>query len=429
MQYLEKNEHDLIEQSFYRNIVVSGAGLVALYSVFFLYFEAYAAAIVCAVTLLVVVPIILYFNRKNKLYASRMLTVIAFSGCTFFLGMAQRNLNHGEYYYLPAMMLSLLLYKPEQKNEIAFSLFLPILCWIGLNILPNPLENSGLLPPSTFPYNAVSMANFIGAAGFVYILLRFYLQSALLSQKVEIENEHRLLIASKLASIGELATGIAHEINNPLSVIVGRSQILKTKLAGIDNSNEDFISCRQNLDKIEETAALITKIVRGLNHFSRDSDEDDKKAHSVQEIIGYALELCEDRIKSKNIELKLNNNIDCNILCREVQITQILINLINNSIDAIENNAERWIEISLYKNTDKIKISVKDSGNGIPTHVAEKMMQPFFSTKQTGKGIGLGLSISKSIAESHDGKLTYDFQSENTKFDLELPIHPRPNGH
>ncbi len=421
IKYLKNNEHDLIEQIFYQNIVFSGAGLVFLYSIFYFYYEAYAAVLVCAACLVILVPTILYFNRKNQLYVSRMLTVVGFSGSTFLLGLSQRNLNHGEYYFLPAMMLSLLLYKPEQKNEIAFSLFLPILCWLSLNVLPNPLENSSLLSPTNFPYKFVSMANFIGAAGFVYIILRFYLQSVIRSRKLESESEHKLLIASKLASVGELATGIAHEINNPLSVIVGRTQILKNKLAEKNFSTED-VTIKQNLEKIEETAALITKIVRGLNHFARDPEEDEKSLHPVQDIIGYAIELCEDRVKSKNIKVILNKSINCSILCREVQITQILINLINNSIDAIENDETRWIEISLNKNTDKVKISIKDSGKNIPKQVTEKMMQPFFSTKQSGKGIGLGLNISKSLAEAHDGTLTYDENSTNTKFDLELPL-------
>jgi signal transduction histidine kinase len=416
----ENYEH--IKKAFYKNIVISGTSILFIYTVLYFYFQAYFAAISCLFIIFISVPTMLFLVKGKAAYSARMLTVISINLCLTTIALGLRNQVNSEYFYLPAMMLSLLLYEPEQKNEIAFSIFLPVISWISLNIFPNPLEGTMWLSPPNFPYKSFSVLNFVGATFLTYLFLRFYLQSILKSRQIEIANEHKLMIASKMASLGELATGIAHEINNPLSIIVGRTQILKSKVEDFKAMrSEDLESCVQNLTKIEETANLIAKIIRGLNAFSRNTENDPMTMHSVRTIIDFAIDLCEDRLKSNQITITVREGRDTDILCRDVQITQVLVNLINNSIDAVDGLQEKWIEISASITPKKVVISVKDSGKGIAPHLVDKIMQPFFSTKEIGKGIGLGLSISKGIAESHNGKISYDPLCENTKFDLELP--------
>lgn len=416
----ENYEH--IKKAFYKNIVISGTSILLIYTVLYIYFKAYFAAMACIFIILFSVPTMLYLVKKQAAYSARILTVLSINVCITTIALGLRNQVNSEYFYLPAMMLSLLLYEPEQKNEIAFSIFLPVISWISLNIFPNPLEGSAWLSPQNFPYKSFSILNFVGATFLTYLFLRFYLQSILKSRQIEIANEHKLMIASKMASLGELATGIAHEINNPLSIIVGRTQILKSKVEDLKTLRpEELESCVQNLTKIEETANLIAKIIRGLNAFSRNTENDPMTLHSVRTIINFAIDLCEDRLKSNQINIKVREGRDAEIFCRDVQITQVLVNLINNSIDAIDGLSEKWIEVSVSVTPKKVVISVQDSGKGIAPHLIDKIMQPFFSTKEIGKGIGLGLSISKGIAESHDGKISYDPLYENTKFDLELP--------
>ena len=411
-----------IKKAFYRNIVISGTSILSIYTVLYFYFQAYFAAIACIFTIFISVPIMLLLVKRKATYSVRLLTVISINFCITTIALGLRNQVNSEYFYLPAMMLSLLIYEPEQKNEIAFSIFLPIFSWISLNIFPNPLEGTQWLSPLNFPYKSFSVLNFVGATFLTYLFLRFYLQSILKSRQIEIANEHKLMISAKMVSLGELATGIAHEINNPLSIIVGRTQILKSKVESFKAMREEELeSCSQNLTKIEETANLIAKIIRGLNAFSRNTENDPMTLHSVKAIINFAIDLCDDRLKSNLITIEVRDGRDAEILCRDVQITQVLVNLINNSIDAVDKLEEKWIEISVSVTSKKVIISVIDSGKGIAPHLIDKIMQPFFSTKQIGKGIGLGLSISKGIAESHNGKISYDPLYENTKFDLELP--------
>jgi signal transduction histidine kinase len=105
-----------------------------------------------------------------------------------------------------------------------------------------------------------------------------------------------------------------------------------------------------------------------------------------------------------------------------VQIAQVLLNLIRNSCDAIERGAEKWIRIAVTRLPDSIEISVSDSGRGIPENVREKIFQPFFTTKEVGRGTGLGLSVSKGIVEAHGGTITLDTKSTHTRFVVTLPL-------
>ena len=109
------------------------------------------------------------------------------------------------------------------------------------------------------------------------------------------------------------------------------------------------------------------------------------------------------------------------IECRSVQMVQILVNLINNSHDAIENLEDRWIRLEAVDYGEFIELAVVDSGPGIPFEIQQKVMQPFFTTKEVGKGTGLGLSIARGIAQSHKGTLSIDNNCPNTRIVMTLP--------
>lgn len=419
---LSKNNLAQADSQFLKNIVVSGAIVVGAYIGLNLYFQAYLSAIVSCITLFLLIPIVLYLQKKELYIYSKIALVFTGSFSIIMSSYGHKAQGQTEYYFLPIMMLSLILFEPRQKKLVAFSLFLPTLTWLFLKFAPNPFANSALLPSDDFPYNYFSIFNFIGASCLTYMFLNHYSRAITKSKQIEIENEHKLLTASKMTSLGELANGIAHEVNNPLSVIIGRTQLLKSKVENMNVGENETAACMQSLNKIQDTAELITKIIKGLSAFSRDSDNDPMTSHSIKRIVQYAVELCEDRIKATGIKIRLEHKTNLRITCRDVQIVQVLVNLINNAIDAIEKLPDKWIEITSYSDSRHIFIAVVDSGSGIPAALTEKIMQPFFSTKETGKGIGLGLSISKGIIETHGGQLSYDSTSANTRFVVELPV-------
>jgi PAS domain S-box-containing protein len=229
--------------------------------------------------------------------------------------------------------------------------------------------------------------------------------------------EAKLSESGRRSALGVMAGGIAHEINNPLGIIVGKTYLLKSKLmAGtLDiNAVKDF-------EKIESTVERIAKIIKSLKTYSRNAEDDPLVYANISEIISDSLVLCTDRFKNHGIELKVSCDTSYEVECRPAQISQLLVNVLNNSFDAIQNLPHRWIDIAVHIDDSNYKISVTDSGNGIPSTIAGKIMLPFYSTKEFGKSMGLGLSTALGIAESHNGQLEYDGQSKNTRFVLTLP--------
>jgi C4-dicarboxylate-specific signal transduction histidine kinase len=175
-------------------------------------------------------------------------------------------------------------------------------------------------------------------------------------------------------------------------------------------------------DKIVQNARRIGKIVNGLRSFARDGSKDELIVENAQRVIQESIDLCVSRITNQGIEIIANlPKVEVPIRVRSVQISEVLLNLINNATDAIQNLPEKWIKISLEEKAGWVQIRVTDSGLGIPQELLGKIMEPFFTTKEVGKGTGLGLSVSKSIVEDHGGRLFYDVKSKHTSFVIEIP--------
>ncbi len=242
-----------------------------------------------------------------------------------------------------------------------------------------------------------------------------------LQKEAEISHQ-RLLHASKMSSLGEMAGGIAHEINNPTSIIIAKASRLKRL---IDSHSGDQGKIDKDLDDIILTTERIASIVKGLKTFSRDAENDPFLPTELQALVAESLALCSERIKAKDVQLKLGDIPKVILTCRSTQIAQVLVNLINNAFDAIENLSEKWIKLEVELLDHRlIRFTIGDSGEGIPEAVSQKLMQPFFTTKEVGRGTGLGLSISKGIAEAHGGTLRYNAASKNTTFEFEVAINP-----
>lgn len=227
----------------------------------------------------------------------------------------------------------------------------------------------------------------------------------------------QLIESSKMASLGEMASSMAHEINNPLTIIQGKISVIGMILNDLQVHDPMLTS---ELDKIKSTTDRIEKIVKGLRNFSRTSAHDPFEYTSLKQIMTETLDLCAQKIKAEGISLNVQEIPAVTIRCRPSQVSQVLINLLNNSRDAILNSSEKWIDINFETEKNKIIIMITDSGPGISPSIAEKMMEPFFTTKEVGKGTGLGLSISKGIVASHDGKLWLDHSHPHTRFVIEL---------
>lgn len=237
-----------------------------------------------------------------------------------------------------------------------------------------------------------------------------------------LEAEAKLVSAAKMSALGEMAGGIAHEINTPLGTI---SLLADQIQEYVQDESIDRKSIGEMITIIGNTVRRIGAIVHGLRTFSRDGSLDRLEPASVKQIVEKTLILCAEKLKYTNIKVEiLPIDGELEILCRPVQISQVLLNLINNACDAVGELTEKWITISVDRQDPDILISVTDSGEGIPAAVREKLFHPFFTTKDIGKGTGLGLSISKGILDAHQGTLSVDLACPNTRFIVRVPAAP-----
>ena len=224
---------------------------------------------------------------------------------------------------------------------------------------------------------------------------------------------------AKMAALGQMASGISHEINNPLFVVLNcASQI--TKLVQKDQIDKEKILL--NTSRIENMSVRISKIIKGLKSFSRNSAQDPFEIVSIKSILEMTLEFCHARFDSHGVQLRIHNLPQTLLKCRETQISQVLLNLLNNSFDAIQTSQEKWIEIQFTEETQFLKIAVVDSGEKIDPKILDRIMEPFFTTKSVDQGTGLGLSIAKGIIEEHGGTLQYNINAPNTTFEFTVPI-------
>lgn len=237
---------------------------------------------------------------------------------------------------------------------------------------------------------------------------------------VHLERQRAKVVSqSKMASLGEMAGGIAHEINNPLTIILNRANLLRFKVEKGSCSQKVII---EELLKIEKTVERISRIIKGLRALSRNAEHDPMSLVDLSAVIDDALSVCREKFLSRGIQFSVETESPLQIWCRPAQISQILLNLLNNAFDAIKDQGTPWIRVNAERIGSRLNLTVEDSGYGIAENIREKLMQPFFTTKEVGQGTGLGLSISKSLAEDHGGTLFYDQSSRHTRFVLELPI-------
>lgn len=223
---------------------------------------------------------------------------------------------------------------------------------------------------------------------------------------------------AKLASLGEMAAGIAHEINNPLTIIQGSASVIQ-KLVEIEPLDKATVVLLTG--KLIHTSDRISKIIRSLKSLSRSGENDPFEEVDFVKMLDQCLDICRQRCDRYEIKLKVPKfNGPVLFLAREVQISQVLMNLLSNAIDAVKNDKNAWIEVTYQFGSDALDIFVSDSGPGVPEEIRNKIMEPFFTTKEVNQGTGLGLSISKTIMHSHFGELTL-MEGTHTTFRMHLP--------
>jgi len=239
------------------------------------------------------------------------------------------------------------------------------------------------------------------------------------AQRLIVEQELMMLNTARLSALGTMASGIAHEINNPMAIISVGAEQLERCLNDPRMPDEYVATVTQT---IVRNVKRVQHIVQGLRNLSRDGAADSFLVEPVQTIVEEMLEVCQARCRDAGIALTVSPiPKDLCIECRAAQVSQVLLNLINNAYDAAKDLPDKWIRIDVEDEETTIAFAVTDSGHGLSTEIQEEVFVPFFTTKQAIGGIGLGLSISRRMVEDHHGELHVDTSTANTRFVVRLP--------
>ncbi len=251
-------------------------------------------------------------------------------------------------------------------------------------------------------------------------LLKYEIKERKQAEQVIFEQREQLIVNSKLCALGELAGGIAHEMNNPLAIVGLSAESLKEALIELPGNTSVMIPL---VDKILTMSNRMSSIVKNLLSFAQERSHDDPfEEVLVQSLITSVCDLCQQRFYSHEIAFKIGEvEKDLRIECRPNEITQVLLSLLNNAYDAIVDLSHRWVKIQVHALPSEIEIKITDSGSGISKEIRNQIFDPFFTTKAVGRGSGLGLSLSKGMIEGHQGTLELDNHCSHTCFVIRLP--------
>lgn len=289
--------------------------------------------------------------------------------------------------------------------------------------LPHDPDTEYFVTMKLIPVQTASGANF--AIVFHDMTVETNLHNKYRDQMEELKKTHaQILQADKLTTLGELTANISHEINNPLTIAAGHSEIIKdylksaaplAKLPQLQNANETVL---QSLERVNQ-------IIKNMKDFLHQSEEQ-KEYCDLGTLVDSAIEWIQPTAKKANVTIKRNFTDPAVALVNRIKLEQVVINLIKNSMDALNSantqNGEVTISLKKSEADQQTYIDIIDNGPGMPEEIKKNLFKPFQSTKDVGQGTGLGLSICQKIVESHKGRLELLDTQAGCTFRIKLPL-------
>jgi two-component system NtrC family sensor kinase len=235
-----------------------------------------------------------------------------------------------------------------------------------------------------------------------------------------------------MASIGKMAAVLAHEINNPLSGILTYAKLVRKWTDRQEMPRDDGGRARRqeigdSLDLIASESRRCGDLVKNLLTFSRTTPINLQPAN-LNQVVDRSLRLVQHQLDLAGIQVQPQLDPDLPpVVCDAAQIEQVILALVMNALDAMPQGGNLWIVTSFSHEPDHVRIVVRDDGSGIPPEILPRIFEPFLTTKETGRGVGLGLAISHSILERHHGSIAVESDvGRGTTFTVTLPWHTEP---
>jgi len=241
------------------------------------------------------------------------------------------------------------------------------------------------------------------------------------ARELKCSDEHALN-TEKMASIGKMAAVLAHEINNPLSGILTYAKLLHKWIDREDGGRAHRQEICDSLDLIASESRRCGDLVRNLLTFSRTTPINLQPAN-LNQVVDRSLRLVQHQLDLAGIQVQSQLDPDLPpVICDAAQVEQVILALVMNALDAMPQGGNLWIVTSFSHEPDHVRIVVRDDGSGIPPEILPRIFEPFLTTKETGRGVGLGLAISHSILERHNGSIAVESEAgHGTTFTVILP--------
>jgi signal transduction histidine kinase len=354
-----------------------------------------------------------YLNARGHLTAARVLlmsasNIVILGGILHIGGAAEIRTM-----CFPLVVMPFLVFSVTERIPLAVFVVIPTLAYFTLGEIH--VENPGLSHQIDLVYSPILAFAMIIAATYVFGSIDRRADRDLLHARARAAN------SARLAALGEMSGGIAHEVRNPLAAI----HLAATQIVERPQETTQVVQLAERISRIVKRAS---KIIETLRAFAREGTSDPFTRVTVRRILGDTLELCGKRVAEHGVELTVASIAEELVVeCRALQLSQVLMNLIANAYDAVDDLPERWVRIDARAIDEHVEIAVTDSGEGINAAIQPRIFEPFFTTKPLDRGTGLGLSLSRGLVEAHRGTLTLDTSSRNTRFVMRLPAADPPS--
>lgn len=347
----------------------------------------------------------------------------------------------GYLYFYNTLSVPMLLFDSTEKKSLVRSYLLSF-AMLGLMVLYRyfigfhfdlSAEHTRLMFIGNFSATFLFLLGVLGSIHLTYVKYERRLKGSIVKLEHEIDenlrhqktiDEQRAVIIekSRLSKLGEMAASVAHEINNPLSVMDMQMRQLDRASRKIADF-ETKLELETALSRLKTNIKRISSVVRSFKNLSRDAEKDPFVEASLGDILSESVQLVTERFRVAGIKLQKNFEVESvKLVCRPIQLEQVIVNLLNNAYDAVSGRSGGEVKIESIESDGQITIAVVDNGPGVPEELKDKIMTPFFTTKAVGLGTGIGLSIAKQIAQEHDGSVTYLREGGKTRFELTLPV-------
>tara|TARA_Y100001935_G_scaffold250448_1_gene250604 strand:- start:3576 stop:4949 length:1374 start_codon:yes stop_codon:yes gene_type:complete len=253
---------------------------------------------------------------------------------------------------------------------------------------------------------------------FTFLSLAFAFSIWKYFQKTMETERERESHSLRVTALGQLSGNIAHEINNPLAIIRGYVEIIEDSLT-TDPIDKDLI--QSATERIQSTIHRIGIVISGLYNLVHDKDQSDFEVVKFENLLSEVDALSRERCDRAGIDLSFQLPKEALFKGNPVQMGQVLLNLISNSIEAVLSADKKWIQVKVKSLGPNWELRISDSGPGISDEIKEKLEDPFFTVQSLGSGTGIGLSLSKTLIEKHGGKFYYDDKEKQTTFVIVVP--------